>query len=178
MLGRAARSAADPDVSLELAFYRFAHVSDERDAAFGELRRLVADGIRSPEWDLSANVDRATATGHPERDCWPIWASVIADGVPVDTLDRYQAWTTTGLQAGSRWGADGSLGAAEAGPCATDRHPPMCGGAAGSCTVTRSPPAARGVRVRIPSCARLMLSTIARPRPTPACSVRMRSVPR
>src|SRR5204863_10075464 len=52
------------------------------------------------------------------------------------------------------------------------------GGAAGSCTVTRSPPASRGVRVRVPSCAWVMLLTIARPRPTPAWSVRMRLVPR
>jgi hypothetical protein len=59
-----------------------------------------------------------------------------------------------------------------------DRHLPVCGGAAGSCTVTQSPPAARGVRVRVPSCAWVMLLTIARPRPTPAWSVRMRSVPR
>ena len=54
----------------------------------------------------------------------------------------------------------------------------VCGGAAGSCTVTQSPPAARGVRVRVPSCAWVMLLTMARPRPTPAWSVRMRSVPR
>jgi hypothetical protein len=59
-----------------------------------------------------------------------------------------------------------------------DRHLPVCGGAAGSCTVTRSPPASRGVRVRVPSCAWVMLLTIARPRPTPAWSVRMRLVPR
>ena len=38
----------------------------------------------------------------------------------------------------------------------------------GNCTVTRSPPAARGVSVRRPSCAWVMLLTIARPRPTPA----------
>jgi hypothetical protein len=49
-----------------------------------------------------------------------------------------------------------------------DRHLPVCGGAAGSCTVTQSPPAVRGVRVRIPLCAWVMLLTIARPRPTPA----------
>ena len=58
------------------------------------------------------------------------------------------------------------------------RHLPVFGGAAGSCTVTQSPPAARGVRVRVPSCAWVMLLTIARPRPTPAWSVRMRLVPR
>jgi hypothetical protein len=55
-----------------------------------------------------------------------------------------------------------------------DGHLPVCGGAAGSCTVTQSPPAVRGVRVRVPSCAWVMLLTMARPRPTPAWSVRMR----
>ena len=44
--------------------------------------------------------------------------------------------------------------------------------------MTRSPPAARGVRVRVPSCAWVMLLTIAKPRPTPAWSVRMRLLPR
>jgi transcriptional regulator with XRE-family HTH domain len=44
--------------------------------------------------------------------------------------------------------------------------------------VTRRPPSARGVRSRVPSWAWAMLLTIARPRPTPACSVRTRSVPR
>ena len=33
--------------------------------------------------------------------------------------------------------------------------------------MTQSPPAARGVRVRVPSCAWVMLLTMARPRPTP-----------
>ena len=59
-----------------------------------------------------------------------------------------------------------------------DRYLLVCGGAAGSCTVTQRPPAARGARVRIPSCARVMLLTIARPRPTPAWSARIRCVPR
>ena len=54
----------------------------------------------------------------------------------------------------------------------------MFGGAAGSCTVTRSPPPARGASVRVPSCAWVMLLTIASPRPTPAWEVRTRSVPR
>ncbi len=42
----------------------------------------------------------------------------------------------------------------------------------------RIPPAERGVRVSVPSCAWVMVLTIARPRPTPAWSVCMRSVPR
>jgi hypothetical protein len=57
-------------------------------------------------------------------------------------------------------------------------HLPACGCAAGRFTVTRSPPALRGVRVRVPSCALVMLLTIARPSPTPAWSVRTRLMPR
>ena len=41
----------------------------------------------------------------------------------------------------------------------------------GSCTVTESPPPGRGVRVRLPSCAWVMLLTIASPRPRAAWSV-------
>jgi len=90
MLDRAARAAPAPDLSLELAFYRYAHVSDDLDAALGELRRLIADGIRSPGWDLSANVDRATATGHPEPGLLADLAIVISEDAPVATLNRYQ----------------------------------------------------------------------------------------
>jgi len=61
-----------------------------------------------------------------------------------------------------------------------ESHLPESDGAAdtGSCTVTRSPPSGRGARVRVPSCACVMLLTIARPRPTPAWPLRIRPVPR
>lgn len=44
--------------------------------------------------------------------------------------------------------------------------------------MTRSPPPVSGARASVPSCARVMVSTMARPRPTPAWWVRRRSVPR
>src|SRR5664280_1005099 len=63
--------------------------------------------------------------------------------------------------------------------CACRDSPvPVGDGAADSCTVTQSPPSVRGVRVRVPSCAWVMLLTIARPRPTPAWPSRIRPVPR
>ena len=49
---------------------------------------------------------------------------------------------------------------------------------AGNRTVARRPPASRGVRVRVPSWAWMMLFAIARPSPTPAWSARMRLPPR
>ena len=63
-------------------------------------------------------------------------------------------------------------------PPAPWRRSPPAARAAGSRTVTQSPPAGRGTMVSVPSCAWAMLLTMARPRPTPAWSVRMRSVPR
>jgi len=100
MLDRAARGAPNPDFSLELAFYQYAHVSDERDAALGERRRLIADGVPSPGWDLSANVERATTAGHPEPGLLADLAKVIAEDAPADTLDRYPAWRLQGAVTG------------------------------------------------------------------------------
>ena len=50
----------------------------------------------------------------------------------------------------------------------------VCAVIAGSSTVTRIPPAGRGVRVRVPPCASVIVLTMARPSPTPAWSVCMR----
>ena len=57
-----------------------------------DLHGLIADGVRSPGWDLVANVDRAVESGHPEPELLADLAHVIAEGAPAETLDRYPAW--------------------------------------------------------------------------------------
>src|SRR5690606_20657393 len=57
-------------------------------------------------------------------------------------------------------------------------QPRAAAGAAGRVTVADSPPPSRGARVSRPSWARAMLSTMARPRPTPLWSPRWRPPPR
>ena len=54
----------------------------------------------------------------------------------------------------------------------------LCSTRRGSWTVTQRPPVGRGVMMRVPSCAWVMLLTIARPRPTPAWSLCTRWAPR
>jgi len=73
LLERASAADPPPSLAVELVFYRYAHVADERDAALGELYRQVADGVRSPGWDLSANVDGRPRPGTPSPACRPIW---------------------------------------------------------------------------------------------------------
>ena len=83
-------------LQLEIAFYRFAHVAEERKASLGELRRLIFAGIRSPRFDLSANVQRARDDGHPEPELLGDLARVIADEAPADILDRHTGWAAGG----------------------------------------------------------------------------------
>lgn len=81
-----------PDLTLELHFYRYAHVPEDRDAALGELKRRLMAGDRSPGWDLSRNVEQAVAAGHPEPELLRKLAAVISDGAPLAFLEEYLTW--------------------------------------------------------------------------------------
>ena len=87
--------------------------------------------------------------------------SVLAAGAVLDRVRAEVLLVTGGSQGARAINAAGRHNSA-------DRHRSAHGGAAGSCTVTQRPPLARGVTVRIPSWAWVMLLTMARPRPTPA----------
>jgi protein O-mannosyl-transferase len=92
MVVRARNEAPPEPLQLELAFYRYAHVPEDRDSSLADLRRLIADGNRSPGFDLSANVERARTSGHPNPDLLADLAGVIADQAPASVLDQYPEW--------------------------------------------------------------------------------------
>jgi hypothetical protein len=129
------------------------------------------DDVGAENWRSGSPLTPSLTEGSPSD---PLSSRGSAEGMAATNRDdeplrvREACWRAVGTGPWL-WGPSGK---------SPDRHLPVCGGAAGSCTVTRSPPAARGLRVRVPSCAWVMLLTIARPRPTPAWSVRMRLVPR
>lgn len=52
---------------LELWFYRYAHYPAYMEEAKQHIEALLAEGIRSPGWDLQPNIDRAIADGHPDQ---------------------------------------------------------------------------------------------------------------
>ncbi len=78
MLGRARAVPGPLGLALELQFYTFAHVPEERAGAAAAVERLLERGIRSPGWDLRANVARATRDGHPDPELVASFADRIA----------------------------------------------------------------------------------------------------
>jgi hypothetical protein len=52
----------------------------------------MVDGIRSPGWDLSLNVERAIKDGHPNPELLQDLAKVVAEEMDIKELDKYKEW--------------------------------------------------------------------------------------
>lgn len=85
-------SADDLSPLCELHFYAYAHCGERWPEALGVLKRLLIAGVRSPGWDLQANVQRAREDGHAEAELVAALAEVVADAAPLATLDGFAAW--------------------------------------------------------------------------------------
>ncbi len=82
-----------PALAVECWFYLYANgPTDERSSALAALKRLILGGSRSPGWDLSRNIERATAQGHPGAEWLPQLAAVIGDEAEPAELDDWAAW--------------------------------------------------------------------------------------
>lgn len=57
-----------PGISLKLSFYAYAHLPDRREEALREVTARLERGERSPNFDLSRNVEAARRQGHPMPD--------------------------------------------------------------------------------------------------------------
>ncbi len=81
-------------LAVELWFYAFAHRPEpQRSEALAWLKELIVKrGIRSPGWDLSANVQRAVETGHPDANWLPKLAEVVNGDADPSALDGWPAW--------------------------------------------------------------------------------------
>lgn len=80
----------------ELHFYAYVHFRERWPKALGSLKRLLTRGARSPGWDLTANVQRARDSGHPEAELVAALAEVVADAAPLATLEVFPAWQQAG----------------------------------------------------------------------------------
>ena len=80
---------------LECAFYLYAHGPAQRHSeALNVARQLICSGTRSPGWDLTTNIERATKDKHPEAPWLKKLASVINDIEPAESLEGWPAWGT------------------------------------------------------------------------------------
>jgi Tfp pilus assembly protein PilF len=82
-----------PGLASEAWFYAFCHWPEEkRNEALKNLKKALLEGERSPNWDLSANVERARQDGHPDIKWIEILAGVITKGEDIKKLDAWPAW--------------------------------------------------------------------------------------
>ena len=63
-----------------------------RTEALSNVKRLLEEGERSLDWDLSANIARAREDGHPDVEWLEKLEAVTADEADVKTLDEWAAW--------------------------------------------------------------------------------------
>jgi Tfp pilus assembly protein PilF/NAD-dependent SIR2 family protein deacetylase len=83
------------DLRVELAFYRYAHLKENRNDSLCKLRQLLEQGARSPDWPLDENVERAIKDGHPEPLLLRALVRVIGGLDPIEVLDSFSAYTDT-----------------------------------------------------------------------------------
>ncbi len=83
------------DLRVELAFYRYAHLQENRNDSLLRLRELLEQGARSPDWPLDENIERAIKDGHPEPQLLRALARVIGGLDPIEVLDTFGAYTDT-----------------------------------------------------------------------------------
>ena len=82
-----------PGLAAEVWFYALCHWPNEkREGALINLKKILLDGDRSPDWDLSINVERVRQDGHPDIDWIEILADVITKGEDIKKLDIWPAW--------------------------------------------------------------------------------------
>jgi Tfp pilus assembly protein PilF len=83
------------DLRVELAFYRYAHLKEDRNDSLSKLRQLLEQGARSPGWPFDENIDRAIKDGHPEPKLLRALARVIGGLDPIEVLDNFSVYTDT-----------------------------------------------------------------------------------
>ncbi len=93
-LKKAMSLAQDNTLMLELLFYSYAHEDDEagRNHALREIKKLIIEGVRSPNFDMSLNVERGIEDRHPNPGLLTDIELVISAGKDVKDLEKYEQW--------------------------------------------------------------------------------------
>jgi protein O-mannosyl-transferase len=96
-LATRALAAADeglaPTLELEIEFYRLANGALEgRTRALNRIKTLLSSGARSPDWDLSPNLRRASEMERTDLEHLTTLADVITSSRQLQDLDDWEAW--------------------------------------------------------------------------------------
>lgn len=84
---------AYPGLAAEVWFYALAHgKKDKRLEALAKLKEILQNGERSPNWDLSLNIERARRDRHPDIEWIEKLAGVINEKADISILDGWSDW--------------------------------------------------------------------------------------
>ena len=82
-----------PGLAAEIWFYAFAHwPSEKRKEALINLKKVLLEGQRSSDWDLSKNIEQARKDKHPDIEWVEKLAAVINEEEDISVLDEWDAW--------------------------------------------------------------------------------------
>jgi tetratricopeptide (TPR) repeat protein len=77
---------SDDTIMAELQFYSYAHVKENRDEALAKLKILLCKGIRSPNFNLQDNVEKAIDDNHPDAELLQRLADILTKDIPIGDL--------------------------------------------------------------------------------------------
>ena len=86
--------AVGKELIQDLWFYSYAHKEGEADRinALKEIKKLIVEGERSEGFDMTANVERAIADGHPSPELLKDLEQVICVKKDAKELEKYEEW--------------------------------------------------------------------------------------
>jgi tetratricopeptide (TPR) repeat protein len=97
-LDRVTAKSIIPRFAARVQFLRYAHIRGEDTDALASLKLLLAMAAPSRYFDLSDNVTRAEADGHPNVPLLHDLARVLRAQTTIDALDQYPQWKSVVAQ--------------------------------------------------------------------------------
>jgi Tfp pilus assembly protein PilF len=77
---------------IELLIYRYAYDKMQGSEALTKLKRVLADGQRTPDWNFDLTLDRAAKDGHSNLALLTDLTKVANDHLETKVLEKYPEW--------------------------------------------------------------------------------------
>jgi tetratricopeptide (TPR) repeat protein len=80
------------EAKMEMLFYRLAYDPEAWPVRLKDMRDLLADGARSPDWPLDNHAENAKSLEHPNVELLLAIANVASKGAPLSSLESFDQW--------------------------------------------------------------------------------------
>lgn len=80
------------DIHLELWFYYYMHLEENKALHLRKIKELLIQDIRSVGWNFEANIKKSKKDGHPSPELMSELSEVILDKTNIAELNQFEAW--------------------------------------------------------------------------------------